>query len=100
VGGAPDDDERRGAAGEAAAMPMEVEPKIAPVLDALLLDQLRRAAKWLPKDDPYLQAVAGSQRGAPEIDWTAAVQAISKSELTQGEFVARRGQGGAHPVQH
>jgi len=54
---------------------------------ALTLDHLQRASKWLPKDDPYLVAIAGEQAGAETIDWKKAVARLEKSSMRTTKFV-------------
>jgi len=53
-----------------------------PVQTALFADHLRRAAKWLPKDDPYLVAMLGD-RSPTE----AAESLVRDSRLGDGAFL-------------
>lgn len=56
---------------------------------ALTANHLERAAKWLPKNDEYLAAAAGAQKGRATIDWPAAVEALEQSALKDSKFVKR-----------
>jgi hypothetical protein len=58
-----------------------------PLTNQLLLDHFVRAQHWLPKDDPFLRAVAGPQAGAATIDWAKALTALTKSELRRDAFL-------------
>ncbi|MEC8252500.1 MAG: S46 family peptidase [Planctomycetota bacterium] len=55
----------------------------------LLVDQFRRAARWLPRDDRLLEAVGGQHRdgGSMTVDWEAALAALRRSKLTRDAFV-------------
>ena len=52
-----------------------------PITDALVLDHFTRAASWLPADDPFLAAVAGTHKDGERIDWTAAIAELGKSKM-------------------
>jgi len=58
-----------------------------PLTNQLLLDHFVRAQHWLPKNDPFLQSVAGEQAGAAAIDWGKALLALTKSELRRDAFL-------------
>lgn len=88
-------DEERAAARKAAlAMRMGGNP----ITEALLRDHFERASKWLPADDPYLQAVAGEQKGDKEVDWAAALKAVGRSRLSRARFAKELLDGGADAV--
>ncbi|HEB52126.1 MAG TPA: hypothetical protein ENI87_02605 [bacterium] len=61
-----------------------------PLTVALQVDHYRRAAKWLPPDDPLITALAAGHRSnATEIEWQEVDAALRGSELADDAFVAR-----------
>lgn len=58
-----------------------------PLTHALLIDQLERASKWLPRDDAFLKAVGGQHRSDRGTDWAAAVGDLNQSALRHDAFV-------------
>jgi hypothetical protein len=51
------------------------------ITQALLVDHFERASRWLPADDPFLAAVAGTHRTATGVDWAAALKALGRSSI-------------------
>lgn len=60
-----------------------------PLTHALLVDQFRRAEKWLPRDDALLAAVgqAHYDAGTDAVDWEAATDELRRSKLSRDGFV-------------
>ena len=60
-----------------------------PLTHALLVDQFRRAEKWLPRDDALLAAVGQPHydAGTDAVDWEAAIDGLRRSKLSRDGFV-------------
>ena len=65
-----------------------------PVQTALFADHLRRAKKWLPKDDPYLRAMLGERPPADAADSLA-----KDSRLGDGRFLDELLAGGKTAIE-
>ena len=71
---------------EASAEALAFQGGSSPITRALLVDQFERAERWLPRDDAFLQVVAGEHRAA-ETDWSAALDDLRRSALSRDAFV-------------
>ncbi len=81
--------EDRAAAADAAA---SIEVELSPLSQALFVDHLQRAARWLAPDDPYRRAVLGDDEPA------AAVVRIAQSRVGDAEFARQLLEGGTAAV--
>ena len=52
----------------------------------LLVDQFRRAEKWLPRDDALLAVLGGERDADAGVDWEDALAALRRSKLTRDAF--------------
>lgn len=83
-----------GGGGEAQAKKArDVDCAANPLQQALFVDHLRRAAKWLPADDPYLHALVGGRDPA-----TAAAELLKTSRLADRTFLDELLAGGAAAI--
>lgn len=69
-----------------------------PITRALLNDHFERAFQWLGAEDPYLKAVAGDQGVNADTDWSAAMERLRETELTD-EGIAAMVEGGNEAIE-